>query len=96
MIIQDVLYILKHGCAMNALTGHSIVLTVFKFIVQNSSFGTCCKFLLDGCQRTLLTEHCFGLQLGLLGTVPQQAITWANGDSYLCHQVSSLGHNELK
>ena len=31
-----------------------------------------------------------------LGSVRQQAITWANIDSYLCHQMISLGHNELR
>ena len=25
----------------------------------------------------------------------QQAITWANADPNLCHQMATLGHNEL-
>ena len=31
----------------------------------------------------------------MLGAIRQQAITWANVDSVLCHHLASLGPNEL-
>ena len=46
----------------------------------------------DECQGTspMISQHWFRLWLG---TVRQQAITWANVDPDLCRHTASLGHN---
>ena len=47
------------------------------------------------CHRTslMISQHWFRYWLG---AVRQQANTWLNVDTDLCHHMASLGHNELK
>ena len=47
------------------------------------------------CHRTslIISQHWFRYWLG---AVRQQANTWFNVDTDLCHHMASLGHNELK
>ena len=50
-----------------------------------------CKILL-GWMPIIFCQHWFRLWLG---AVRQQAIIWTIVDQYLCHQIASLGDNEL-
>ena len=75
------------------------VAIILKLYPSNSCHGlnSCAisvKLLSGACQRTLLIISQNWVRQWL-GTVRQQAITWANVDSDLCRHMASLRVNEL-
>ena len=73
-----------------------LVVFSFKFHKKNCSQGTATTWKHLG-NSTSAVKHPNNFQMDLkwLGAISQQAITWANVDPDLCHNMASLGHNEL-
>ena len=93
-------YHYKSSFVINSLAigyGTNFQNIIFQLIMQSSSLGTCCEIAHRGIPQNLfygkwtLVQVMTWCHYG----IRQQAISWANVDSNLCHYMASLGHNEL-
>ena len=71
---------------------HYVQSIIFKFNIQDISFGTCCDITLKWMPQNLPYEKSTLVMLWL-GAIRHQAITWTSVDQCLCYQMQQLGHN---
>ena len=70
-----------------------ILKIVFKFIIQNSSWGTHCEIALMWMPQQLINEKSTLVQI-MAWCHQATSHCQANVDPDLCRQMASLGHNE--
>ena len=81
----------------NFFASGRVILKIFKLIIEKITWAL--LSLWDCYQVKATLSHDLRSQYWVrqwLGTVRQQAITWANVDPDMCHHMAWLGHNGLK